>query len=482
MFLFSSSIGVNGVSTLIACELFADVHSICSCQEEENELIFLRKYLVHGRGWKCLTVLNLLGVKGTSCGQELVALLLGLYPIIFQETSNFIPPNPYVKFRCNKDNDCINVICHLIKKNNKMKYSSKYNVIRRKRSRKFNISRMTQKHVRKRHCAAFHRSHESDEFSDTQSCANSLAQKVEFKSIDFGYFTSMFLNKSERKWKMNYAFGFIPVGTSYNETYEEFINQNVKAVFDLETSHFEINLLVLQLLEELQDYDFPTQHTLLVQVLEFTLDILWNLQFKIDVNLTSVQFARLKAAGSRLMLTFLRRIIKSEKLITTMVHNGFLPITLKLLEDTCKTSISVITFEERLCLQEFIFSITYGVISFLYFMLQQVKLSKNFDDFTQLFQLFMKNQNRKLIERTIVLLVHYNQIESAIKAEKIIDMIGALIITLKRVRQESIDADRENQNLERYNDPHHISDIFGYPYQSKSADSSILFQVRLTFQ
>lgn len=478
-FFACSSIGINGVSTLIACELLSDVHSICTSRgnENENEIVALREYLVHNRGWKCLTILKLLGVQGISCGQELMTLLLALYPVTFQTTSDFVSPNPYVKFTSDNEIDSINFICHVMKQNTKMKHSSNSNASRRKRVRKYNVDSVKQSQLRK--CLYDARdtrkkvNSESEEFSDGNSETNSL--NVQLKSLEFGNLTTMFFGKADEKCKSNFPSDIELLQTSGKETYQDFVNEEVKAVFDSEISHFETSLLILQLLEDLREYEFPSETTAVVQIIEFSLDILWSLQFKTDMNLTNLEYVRLKAAASRLMLMFLQRILKSEVPVTAMIKSGFIPMNLRIIEDACGTSISDVTSEERLYYQEFIFATIYGTISILHDTLHQGKLMKNFKHFSEFFQLFAGIQNGKLMQRAIILLLDCNQITSVTRVGKIIDMIGVLISTLKKVRKELNYADKGNQMTENANTHHHYCDIFGFPFRNEpslNSDSS----------
>lgn len=54
--------------TLISCELLTDVHQLCQQQPggANDDTRPLQKYLLHGRGTKCLLALNLLGTQASS--------------------------------------------------------------------------------------------------------------------------------------------------------------------------------------------------------------------------------------------------------------------------------------------------------------------------------------------------------------------------------------------------------------------------------
>ena len=54
---------IGGITTIIGCELLSDIHEICSKPGDVEDLNPLRNYLLHGRGWRILLILNTLGVK-----------------------------------------------------------------------------------------------------------------------------------------------------------------------------------------------------------------------------------------------------------------------------------------------------------------------------------------------------------------------------------------------------------------------------------
>ncbi|XP_033229888.1 lysosomal-trafficking regulator isoform X2 [Belonocnema kinseyi] len=481
--------GISGVSTLIACELLSDVHAICASRGDGNELVGLRKFLVQDRGWRFLAVLNLLGIRGLSCGRELVALLPALYPVAFQEGAESVPANPYVRFHCNDETvDTIDIISHARKKNAKPKPSSENAATRRKRIRKYSTSSGKQKPQSQKHLAVTKTtqetiSSESDNLSDGIDQARSLTLKVRLNPMDFEYFTSVVRSDEERKWEGTCLYDLSPLRSSRKETCEDFIDERVKGVLDSKIGPFESSLLILQLLQGLRDYDTPTEQTPAVQILKFALDVLWSLQFGIDVvNLSRTECATLKAAAARLMLTALERVLKTDEPTMAVIHNGLLPMTLRLLEDACEKSISVATPEEGSYLQEFIFATTYGIITFLYYLLHQRESTEKLKDFSELFQLFVESQDGKLVERTVVTIVALpstDQTKSVMRARKLIDMIGALISALKRVRQELYSADegRKTKQKRRVNTHHHFVDVFGIPFCHQPVVSTITEQV-----
>ncbi|XP_032666117.1 lysosomal-trafficking regulator isoform X3 [Odontomachus brunneus] len=490
------SVGGGGVSTLVACELLSDVHELCARRDDYGELIGLRKYLVQDRGWRCLAVLHLLGVRGLSCGRELVALLVALYPVALQdgsdtkqsrETVGSSARNQYVRFHCNDDTvDTVDIVPHIAKRKsvktgrNGLPYEGNVSSGRRRLARKHVVSAKLPAHHHKqqkslipetRHDTPDATSSESDPVTDGIDQARSLTLKIRLNPMDFEYFTSVIRSgDEEQRWQAElYELPPRPV----RKTPCDYIDERIRDVLGARISNFEISLLIIQLLQGLRDYDTPAEQTPAVQVLKFALDTLWSLQFGIDGNnLSGTECATLKAAAARLMLTALERALRAEEPTTAVIHNGLLPMTLRLLEDACSKPVNVLEPEEGSLLQEFIFGTIYGVITFLYCLLHQ--RSSNVDklsDFLELFQLFVESQEGKLVERTVFKIVDLPSVDSAksiVRARKIIDMIGALTSGLKRIRRDLSHATQCHRTKHRSCidniQSHHHSDVLGTSY------------------
>ncbi|XP_015121948.1 lysosomal-trafficking regulator [Diachasma alloeum] len=468
------SVGGGGVSTLVACELLSDVHDLCAARNDGGELIELHKYLIQGRGWRSLSVLHLLGVRGLSCGRELVALLVALYPVSSQSSTQPLPPNPYIKFHCNDDTvDTVEIIPHTTKKKNRSRSSTTNEAhVSRKRLRRYSAAgtRVASQAVGHRDPSKNDASSESEVLTDGIDQARSLTLKIRLNPMDFEYFTSVVRSDEENQWG---AVLYEPPLRPSRKVPQDFIDDRVKSVLNTKISHFETSLLIIQLLQGLRDYEtVPAEQTPAVQVLKFALDTLWSLQFGIDgPSLTGTECATLKAAAARLMLGALERVLRADEPTTAVIHNGLLPMTLRLLEDACSKPVVVMSPEEGSLLQEFIFATTYGIITFLYCLLHQRGTAEKLKDFLELFQLFTESQEGKLVERTILAIVDLPSIDpekSVTRARKVVDMIGALISALKRVRQELCHMGQCRRSKHRACDnvieAHHHFDILGSPY------------------
>lgn len=490
------------MSTLVACELLSDVHELCARRDDYGELIGLRKYLAQDRGWRCLAVLHLLGVRGLSCARELVALLVALYPVALQDGSDARTAsretagsstmrNQYVRFHCNDDTvDTVDIAPHISRRKsvksgrNGLSYEGNASSAGRRRSaRKHVVGAKLPAHHHKQQRPVIPEarrdardtpdatSSESAAMTDGIDQARSLTLKIRLNPMDFEYFTSVVRSgDEEQRWQAElYELPPRPV----RKTPRDYIDERIRDVLDARISNFEISLLIIQLLQGLRDYDTPAEQTPAVQVLKFALDTLWSLQFGIDGNsLSGTECATLKAAAARLMLTALERALRADEPTTAVIHNGLLPMTLRLLEDACSKPANVLEPEEGSLLQEFIFGTIYGIITFLYCLLHQ--RSSHVDklsDFLELFQLFVESQEGKLVERTVFKIVDLPSVDPAksiVRARKIIDMIGALTSGLKRIRRDLAHVTKCHRSKHKSCidnvQSHHHSDVFGTPY------------------
>lgn len=492
-----SSVGDGGVSTLVACELLSDVHDLCAERNDGKELIGLRKYLVQDRGWRCLTALHLLGVRGLSCGRELVALLVALYPVALQEGTNpnlstseksasagLATRNEYIKFHYD-DNivDTVDIIHHAKRKTTKSNcngfpYEDKEPSRRRSNRKHLVNARFSARHkqrpsILQARCGTLEAtSSESELLTGDVDQSRSLTLKIRLNPMDFEYFTSVVRSDDEQKWQTK-LYELPP--RHVRKTPHDYIDERIQNVLDARINNFEISFLIIQLLQSLRDYDIPAEQTPAVQVLKFALDTLWSLQFGIDENnLSGTECATLKAAAARLMLMAMERVLRAAEPTAAVIHNGLLPMILRLLEDACSKPVNVLKPEEGSLLQEFIFSTIYGIITFLYCLLHQ-RGSSNADklaDFLELFQLFVESQDGKLVERTmftIIDLPSLDPVKSITRAKKIIDTLGVLISGLKRIRRNFLHATRchktKHKSCIKDNiQSHHHSDILGISY------------------
>lgn len=301
----------------------------------------------------------------------------------------------------------------------------------------------------------------------------SLPLKIRLNPMDFEYFTSVVRSGDEldHRWGVSQSDEKLNAmddsqNKEENEKDEEskekddnststgspenhwknMLDERIQAVLDSNASQYELSLVILQLLLASQEpetngileLNSPAMH-----LLKFALDTLWALQFGSESTskFSGLESATLKATAARLMLVALERVLQAEEPTTAVIHNGLLPMTLRLLEDACSKPISGgVNAEEGSLLQEFIFSIFHGIVTFLNFLIHHHRgANDKLKHFLELFQLLIESHEGKLLEKillTIVELPSTDSTKSFNRAQKVIDMIGVLINSLKRLRQD----------------------------------------------
>ncbi|XP_016837232.1 lysosomal-trafficking regulator isoform X2 [Nasonia vitripennis] len=553
------SVGEGSVATLVGCELLSDVHRLCEASQTATsagsssigaagsnvglELRGLHNYLVRERGWRCLAVLQHLGLRELSCARELVALLLAFYPLLSSQQVDQEPagasvpptPNPYISLYTNDESfESLPITLQRRRKkrrrrrNNGRKLKDEdrdrqklgkgscsvkeggedQSLNRRRRKRRSctqsylhqraNNSQLQHDLSKAQLSWSENQSSESEQLSEMDH-SRSMALKIRLNPMDFEYFTSIVRSEDElaRKWQLSPEEGDARLNVRVNDherssglsrsssgsrktSPQDMLDERSKAVLECGITQYESSLLIIQLLLALQEQEMRPESSPAMHVLKFALDTLWSLQFANDsVPFSGLECATLKAAAARLMLSSLERALEADEPTTAVIHNGLLPMTFRLLEDACCKPIPNGTSpEEGSLLQEFIFATIHAVITFLYFLLQQRGTADKFKDFLELFQLFTESQEGKLVERTILAIVELPSADSnksLNRARKVIDMIGMLMSTLKRTRQElsHINHCRRSKHKicheQESNETHHHADVLGVPYFSDPA-------------
>lgn len=273
---------------------------------------------------------------------------------------------------------------------------------------------------------------------------------------------------------------------------EDFTNEELNTILKSEINQYEFSILLVQVLQSLCLGDIVdrgllsdnSKPSISVQSLNFALENICGLQFGSASSIhsfTNVQIYELKSAMTQLMLLALEKCVKQPDNAMTIIHNGILPIMLRLLDDVTNKYINNKSEEKT---QEFIFGIMYGITQFLYQQLLQKSSLDNFTDFLELFHLFTDCQNGKLIENTITLMLAVDSQEYVTltynRVKKVIDCLGQLIVLLKKVRSELVHAQecqktrhkkcrKTFQSLEK----HHHQDQFGSCYGKSQQNASL---------
>ncbi|XP_068085277.1 lysosomal-trafficking regulator [Anabrus simplex] len=520
---------VGGVATLIGCELLADVHQICSQPGDGEDLTPLRHHLLRGRGWRCLAALHCLGVQNLSCGRELASLLISLYPVCLQtpNRSRNVFKNPYILNKKSRNiEDIFKTKTPLKHKFRTQSHSHNLNLCPPTRV-EFNRSFSNSSTSRPRRLKASVNSdggrangevtseseQPGEDFDTLPGKASTL--KIRLDPMDFDYFTSVVRSEDEARLDSH---NYTPLKREGRDKKKEvkkfpddFKDERVQSVLKSEICNYEFFQLVIQLLQSLCANELSVSsdnaHQITVQAINFALENLCSLQFGSAPTeaFTFTEVAELKCAMTQLLLTALEKVLMHPDVTMTVIRNGMLPVTLKVLEDAiCKMSAAVkvaeeeetssagsllsnapvipISQEEACKIQEFIFGTMYGIVTFIYCLLLQRCTVDKFRDFLELFQLFSDSHNGRLVEKTVTVILSMPHVEPKVsksRAKKVIDLVGQLIAALKKVRSEIIHSHqcRRVRHKQCINGvglaTHHHHDLFGTVFSTSIVGPNI---------
>ncbi|XP_058802324.1 lysosomal-trafficking regulator isoform X2 [Phymastichus coffea] len=485
------TVGEGSVATLVSHEFLADVNRLC---EAGNELSSLRAYLSRERGWRCLAVLRLLGLRELTCSKELLDLLLALYPLLAPSDCDF-KENAYLDLTLQQDivDDGFDVSAletgmpsrrHKKRKAGAKKLKDDVFERRRRRRRSRSLlieeqQQQQQQHQQQPTLPTSSASSSSESEAATVNAApsdRSSTLKIRLNPMDFEYFTSVVRSEDDLTKRYKVSDECESRETSMTTKWEEALDERTSAVINSTASRFELSLMIVQLISALQEY--PA-----MRLLKFALDTLWSLEFtgsEFSHQFSPLQCAKLKATVSRLMLTGLERALETDEAASPIIHNGLLPMTLRILEAACtKSNAPAPSLEEGSLLREFVFAGMKAALGFLHYLLEQQQRTNddNLKDFLELFQLFAESQDGRLIERAIQTILELPSTEATatvIRAAGVINMLGSLIVTLKRTRQQM----RHGSHCRRAkhkncppetNQQHHHLDVLGLAYFSEPA-------------
>lgn len=122
-----------------------------------------------------------------------------------------------------------------------------------------------------------------------------------------------------------------------NKTWQDMVTPRIQSVQDTKLGANQGSLLFLQLLHQLVEQEVPAEEPKPAMiVLKFALDGLWALHF----GGVEQEDMRLEAAAAKLMLAGMERTLgqQTEDPMAAIVHNGMLPMILRILEDACGSS------------------------------------------------------------------------------------------------------------------------------------------------
>nr|XP_018917180.1 PREDICTED: lysosomal-trafficking regulator [Bemisia tabaci] len=492
---FSSS---NVIASIIAAEFLRDVHNISVQAGNEEFSSLIRQHLLNGRGWRCLAVLQCLGVQDVSYSQELASLFISVFAICNEVSQTEASKNPFIsqisKASFRSLDDIIKLKSPRVRKKSNthaLSNDSASSGSRRADSGPGLRSKFQRNLIR----GPAGRSPESSDTdvvasipSDPKSTLNkSSLFKLRFNTIELDDFPSMSENDSGDR--LMSAGPHKGAKESLNPN--DFVSNSVNIVLKNRLNVFEVSHLLINLLSELclaQNIVLTSsadnlQQLVIVQALNFSLENLCSLQFNAVKNkhYSPSQIYLLKLALLKLLLQIVHKMKDQSTFSAIILNSGVVPILIRLLEDIVPKYQEDKPPVEPQILQEFIFGSLYLLILILdYFLKQKSFLQKDktlandkLSNFLQIFQNVIDSYNGKLVYKIIEIILNFPSISFKItdyRIKKLIFLIGEMIITIKRIRakinhSEKCKRSKHKQCLSSFlaaSSHHH--DSFGHVY------------------
>ncbi|XP_046387473.1 lysosomal-trafficking regulator isoform X2 [Ischnura elegans] len=465
----------SDICTFIGCELFADVHRICSFAGDGEDLSPLQNYLMKGRGWRSLVILDVLDVKGLSCSEELANLLISLYPVCLRyKCSSSTKENPFIFSHSLRDHS--NVLqSKVLHKRNSRKLDSitsdkgidplgpQSNLLGHSPS-------LQQPSITD--CSATSES----EFLEDVSLGGGKPSShpiVKFRPnpMDFDYFTSIVRSEDE-------AYHGHPELRKYLDELDsqcgrerkgpdDYVNEKIKAALESEVSVLEFSVLSMRLLQTLCDCNGRADNGQLdrcekiaLQVVVFVLENLRTLQFGSDAPGPTLEphvASRLRVDLCSLLQSALSMSLKCGTLLS-VPHDRTLSTVLRLLEDVLKTEEGLTSVETshgghqgddaKGTTQDYVFGLLNCAFLFLHSLLDSHKPGGDevLELFVDMFCIMEKSLSGSLMERVVLYLSAVqgtsgkgfgetgDDSKSSRLACLVVEEMGSLVARVKQVR------------------------------------------------
>ncbi|CAB3359283.1 Hypothetical predicted protein [Cloeon dipterum] len=418
--------------TLISCELLTDVHQLCQQQPGgvNDDTKPLQRYLLQGRGTKCLLALNLLGTQGIACGRELAGLLVSLYPICQRDPIKNAAGNDSPFFHREPQEEFDVIFSH---KHSSFPKGWSTGSMQPRHSNASSTSSSVRYRRKRSSCSSYQQptatSDSDNEFQDKDGESPIIAPtlRIHLNPMDFDYFTSVVRSDDEfekcRSVKRSVSPG-------------DFFTEKTKNAETAELSAFSYSQLLINLVRKLclsEPLDSNCQTS--VQAISFALEELCSLQFgSLSFGLKEHDL-EIKCSLTRLLATALSRVVTMQEPSKLVVHNNTISLLVRVLEDAVHKAEAEQT-EYVAKSHELVYGCIHSILCFYYSILQQHERSI---DFVEVFRPFSESQGSHLFEKTIALLLKKEmQPVNICRVKKLINLVGLLIALLKKVRSEYV--------------------------------------------
>lgn len=292
---------------------------------------------------------------------------------------------------------------------------------------------------------------ESDPSSETgdsndelQALNRSLAIKVAAPNDHFEYFNSSIRSSNEYSDSFSSPRKAKPKADDYmNDRHREIINSEIAA--------FEFTVIITDLLQELCKAESSLSGSegsqISMQCINFSLRNLCSIQFSSVPTQSNLQHvSKIKVALTELLIVSLDKVLIHADLCAKLINSGVLPMLLRILEDVItknkkdnRAKVTDKTESENML--KFVFGIAYSITAFFHCLLMQCRTVDKLREFTDQFKLYGECLKGGLLNETIELMIrisHIDEDEVVVLIKKLLEIVGKLVVGMKRVRSEVI--------------------------------------------
>ncbi|VVC33396.1 Hypothetical protein CINCED_3A019913 [Cinara cedri] len=479
------------VSNAIVNQLLLDIDHVCSVSGEED-FTTLKKYILNERGWRCLTVLHLLGTQEVQRLKEMANVLVSIFSIFNDDADNKLSNNtkiinPYI-FPADETNLKLDDLIKLTKfegmtSKSKHQLNSIYDRSSPSIPRSRRISSVSANRV-KTHSFESDKQKMAEESSESESqpvidlLKASTTLRVRFNPMDFDYFTNIVRSEDEQNESDDEE---IHLTKKKNVYPGYFYDEHIKSITSHTAFPNQIKLLVLDLLTQI--LSFSTQNSLKYNlkssnqfvpciVMKFSLDYICLSQF----NISNIDNDIIQSKMLYNMVLAVKQLYQYPNISETITQEGIVPLLLQILESLVNKS-RINEIKEYPCRQKILFGIVCALLMLFSLMLFECHSYNNHFHFLKQVRLMLDCQRGKLIEKciSVILSIRDQDAElSTFHVKIVINLLGLLLLNMKKIRQRIVHLQHCNKIRHRHcTKPllHHHDNLFGEVYVSSIVSS-----------
>ncbi|XP_050540589.1 lysosomal-trafficking regulator isoform X2 [Daktulosphaira vitifoliae] len=482
----------GNVTNALVGQLLCDIDSICSISEEED-FSCLKKYILSDRGWRCLTVLHLLGTQDIQQLKEFSNVLISMYNMFNEDTDAKIindlslTQNNLFPFESDEFNVKLDDLIKLTKFQG-IKSKSKNSVYDRSspslpRSRRVSAVSANRFKNQSNDVTKGNKVEESSESEclTMSDLPKSNTLRIRFNPMDFDYFTSVVRSEDEHD---SVDGEYISSNKINSVDPGYFFDDHMKKITNSSSTPCKIKLLILDLLTQiLSKNTHPQIKCTLKDSHQFVPFII--MKFSLD-NIAVLQFDPCNLYDNKILSKMLYNMVLSVKQLhlcpnisETITQEGIIPLLIQILEGLVnKTRASEI--KENVCRQKILFGVLCTLLMVFSMMLFECYSYNSHFHFLKQIRVMLDCQRGKLIEKCIYVMLCVRGTEISTGHIKIVvNLLGLLVLNMKKIRQRMVHVQECSKVRHRHCTKimmHHHDKLFGAVYVSNLVSSQDMSQ------